>query len=83
MHKFLYFLLNISTFFVFFLEIVSNPTSVIVEGVWLQGNLKAMKTICVNPLSNVQTTKFHFVFNGTLLLEGKRCSIYEIVRILF
>ena len=53
------------------LELV-NPTRVIYEGVWSQGNLRAIKTICVNPLSNVQTTKFHFVFKGTLLLEGEK-----------
>ena len=59
-----------------------NPTSVIYEGVRHLGNLRVMKTICTYPLLNVKTTKFHLVFNGTLLLEGKRWLIYEIVCIL-
>ena len=41
------------------LSIFINSTSRY-EGVWCQGNLRAMKTICVNPLSNVQKTQFHF-----------------------
>ena len=59
-----------------------NPTSVIYEGVWRQGNLRVMKTICVNPLSNIQTTKFYFAFNGTLLVEVKKWLIYELECIL-
>ena len=41
-----------------------------------------MKTVSLNPLSKVQTTKLHFDLNGTHFLEGKRCSIYKIACIL-
>ena len=54
-----------------------NPTNVIYEVVWHKGNLRVMKTICVNPLSNIQTTKFPFIFNRTFFLQGKTWSIYN------
>ena len=50
------------------------------EGVWRQDNLKAMKTISVNPLSYVQTMKFHFLVSRTLLLEGIRNSEYFVTK---